>query len=321
MRAQSRTDYARSLPVLTPHARHTIEYVRTRKASSARASLVLTFDATERPRRRGSTANAGPHIGGTATSGSRTPTSQAPTSTTTRPRPYDSDLDLDHDDFRLRPPRSSRPTRRRDPRRHRSSGSRVVVPAGSGVRSLYREPHHDRAARPPGRRPSSSRGCSEPSDRLLLRVSDRHPPSLDPGQLADRPGRDSRGRSSGLEVLEGCRVYAPMYPQLTLHAITDTGRVTAADTLKAHTSGVAAAWTDYLAHYNDGRGVVVIGHSQGAALLIALLRFSGSTRPLSANSSSPRSSSAGTSPSRSARKSAAASRTSPLAGPSPRPAA
>ena len=44
-----------------------------------------------------------------------------------------------------------------------------------------------------------------------------------------------------------------------------------ADTLKAY-NGVVAAWNDYLQHYNDGRGVVVIGHSQGAALLIALLR-------------------------------------------------
>jgi pimeloyl-ACP methyl ester carboxylesterase len=68
-----------------------------------------------------------------------------------------------------------------------------------------------------------------------------------------------------------CRVYAPIYPQLTLHAIADTGGITAADTLKAY-DGVLTAWNDYLEHYNDGRGVVVIGHSQGAALLIDLLR-------------------------------------------------
>jgi hypothetical protein len=35
---------------------------------------------------------------------------------------------------------------------------------------------------------------------------------------------------------------------------------------------VLSAWDDYLAHDNDGRGVVVFGHSQGAAMLIALLR-------------------------------------------------
>ena len=30
---------------------------------------------------------------------------------------------------------------------------------------------------------------------------------------------------------------------------------------------VLAAWRDYLAHYNHGRGVVLIGHSQGAYVL------------------------------------------------------
>ena len=33
-----------------------------------------------------------------------------------------------------------------------------------------------------------------------------------------------------------------------------------------------AAWQDYLAHDNHGRGVIVIGHSQGASMLIGLLR-------------------------------------------------
>ena len=29
---------------------------------------------------------------------------------------------------------------------------------------------------------------------------------------------------------------------------------------------IRAAWHDYLAHYNDGRGVVLLGHSQGSYL-------------------------------------------------------
>ena len=35
---------------------------------------------------------------------------------------------------------------------------------------------------------------------------------------------------------------------------------------------VQAAWQDYLAHYNHGRGVVVIGHSQGSVMAEELLR-------------------------------------------------
>jgi hypothetical protein len=37
-------------------------------------------------------------------------------------------------------------------------------------------------------------------------------------------------------------------------------------------AGVLSAWHEYLAKYNHGRGVVLIGHSQGAGLLIHLMR-------------------------------------------------
>jgi hypothetical protein len=69
-----------------------------------------------------------------------------------------------------------------------------------------------------------------------------------------------------------CRVFAPMYPQLTESAIGGgTSAVTATAAIKAY-AGVLDAWHDYLAHDNHGRGVVVIGHSQGAFLLEALLQ-------------------------------------------------
>jgi Protein of unknown function (DUF3089) len=68
-----------------------------------------------------------------------------------------------------------------------------------------------------------------------------------------------------------CKVYAPMYRQLTVAAISGKAGVTGADVDIAY-RGVLNAWNYYLAHYNDGRGVAVIGHSQGAALLIKLLQ-------------------------------------------------
>jgi hypothetical protein len=67
-----------------------------------------------------------------------------------------------------------------------------------------------------------------------------------------------------------CRVYAPVYRQITLAALDHPARITLADALVAY-RGVAAAFRDYLLHYNDGRGVVLIGHSQGAAILIRLI--------------------------------------------------
>ncbi|MGZ6968494.1 MAG: DUF3089 domain-containing protein [Acidimicrobiia bacterium] len=66
-----------------------------------------------------------------------------------------------------------------------------------------------------------------------------------------------------------CQVYAPMYHQLTLRAIG--GGVTAGAAALAY-SDVRNAWRDYLAHDNHGRGVVLIGHSQGAGMLTQLVK-------------------------------------------------
>ncbi len=69
-----------------------------------------------------------------------------------------------------------------------------------------------------------------------------------------------------------CKVYAPMYPQLTRSEIANgVGKIPAEAAATAYL-GVVAAWKDYLAHDNHGRGVVLIGHSQGASLLIPLIR-------------------------------------------------
>jgi hypothetical protein len=68
-----------------------------------------------------------------------------------------------------------------------------------------------------------------------------------------------------------CRVYAPVYQQITLSALRHPARITRADALVAYDS-VRSAFRDYLAHYNDGRGIVFIGHSQGATILTRLLQ-------------------------------------------------
>jgi hypothetical protein len=74
-----------------------------------------------------------------------------------------------------------------------------------------------------------------------------------------------------------CRVFAPLYRQTT-NAMGYRGN----PQLAYH--DVLAAWRDYLAHYNHGRGVVLIGHSQGAQMLKELIKSeiddSGSVRSL-----------------------------------------
>ena len=64
-----------------------------------------------------------------------------------------------------------------------------------------------------------------------------------------------------------CRVWAPMYRQVTLAGLLNAG--SQADAV-AYDS-LLSAWQDYLAHDNHGRPVIFIGHSQGAAMLIRLL--------------------------------------------------
>ena len=70
-----------------------------------------------------------------------------------------------------------------------------------------------------------------------------------------------------------CRLYAPLYRQVTLTALRAAiaGRPMAADRALAY-NDVVDAWNYYLDHENNGRGVVLIGHSQGSGVLTQLIR-------------------------------------------------
>jgi hypothetical protein len=62
-----------------------------------------------------------------------------------------------------------------------------------------------------------------------------------------------------------CDVYAPMYRQYTFEApITDEVRDIAYNS-------ALGAWNDYLENYNDGRGVIIVGHSQGSSHMSRLM--------------------------------------------------
>jgi Protein of unknown function (DUF3089) len=66
-----------------------------------------------------------------------------------------------------------------------------------------------------------------------------------------------------------CRVFAPMYRQITLRGILGASIPPAAAQLAF--SDVVSAWKTYLRLYNHGRGVVLIGHSQGSFVLRSLI--------------------------------------------------
>ncbi|HET8677963.1 MAG TPA: DUF3089 domain-containing protein [Blastocatellia bacterium] len=70
-----------------------------------------------------------------------------------------------------------------------------------------------------------------------------------------------------------CRVFAPLYRQVTLTALRAAiaGRPMTADRALTY-NDVVDAWKHYLANDNQGRGVVLIGHSQGSGVLTQLIR-------------------------------------------------
>jgi hypothetical protein len=94
--------------------------------------------------------------------------------------------------------------------------------------------------------------------------------SSEPGPNADltiQPAQISVAQIQAARFSSVCQVWAPMYRQVTIGALF-TGGVAAINTAYA---SLLSDWQYYLQHDNDGRPIIFIGHSQGAAMLIRLL--------------------------------------------------
>lgn len=75
-----------------------------------------------------------------------------------------------------------------------------------------------------------------------------------------------------------CRVFAPQYRQATIgaYALPEFVRQLY---IQVAASDILAAFDHYLANYNQGRKIVLIGHSQGSEMLIKLLQARFETSP------------------------------------------
>lgn len=100
--------------------------------------------------------------------------------------------------------------------------------------------------------------------------------SLDNAANADWIAGPEEGRVVHQQLArfaEVCRVYAPKYRQISmLGASGRLPRETVAAAYRTAYGDVADAWEHYLANYNQGRGVILIGHSQGSRMLTGLIK-------------------------------------------------
>jgi hypothetical protein len=78
-----------------------------------------------------------------------------------------------------------------------------------------------------------------------------------------------------------CKVYAPMYRQVTLAGagLPGTSGSTGKPNPKLAVADVANALEDYLKHDNHGRGFVLIGHSQGSGVLRTVIARKVDSKP------------------------------------------
>lgn len=96
--------------------------------------------------------------------------------------------------------------------------------------------------------------------------------------LRAQPAEKATAMAQAAWFSTACRVWAPMYRQVTLAVVEKWAKAPgheAAGALAAVTTAyqsLRAGFEDYLQHYNQGRPIIFIGHSQGATMVIRLLQ-------------------------------------------------
>jgi hypothetical protein len=98
--------------------------------------------------------------------------------------------------------------------------------------------------------------------------------SEEPGPYSDlklTPEIADVARTQAGRLTSRCRLFAPIYRQLTDPGLSAVLAAHGTPNWNGPYADILAAWRWYDAHENNGRGVVLIGHSQGTILLQRLL--------------------------------------------------
>jgi hypothetical protein len=94
------------------------------------------------------------------------------------------------------------------------------------------------------------------------------------------PGEEQAVAQQFAAFASVCRPFAPIYRQVTIAGVEAVLRHEPLPVdFKLPYEDVRAAWRHYLAHDNGGRGVVLIGHSQGSRILARLIAHEIEGRP------------------------------------------
>jgi hypothetical protein len=95
------------------------------------------------------------------------------------------------------------------------------------------------------------------------------------------PGENGVVRSQLARFASKCRVYAPLYRQVTISGlqVAIANGVIDWDANVGY-GDVVDAWHYYLEHHNDGRGVILMGHSQGTGVLVNMIAAEIDGRPV-----------------------------------------
>ena len=184
------------------------------------------------------------------------------------------------------------------------SAAQAQVPAPAATPSAPRNDYAD------GRnwlcRPGRQDACATSLDSTVIAAdgrmtreafqADPHPPidcfyvyptvSTEPGGNSDMtitPAETYVVQQQFARFAARCRLFAPMYRQVTLSALRGamTGKPIPVDRALGY-GDVVDAWNQYLAHDNQGRGVVLIGHSQGSGVLTQLIKAEIDGKPVQA---------------------------------------
>jgi Protein of unknown function (DUF3089) len=108
--------------------------------------------------------------------------------------------------------------------------------------------------------------------------------SFDPGPNSDLvPGEGEEiftAYNQVARLTSTCRVYAPVYRQVTLSQLASGGGGFSGEAREVAYGDVVDAFKHYVANDSDGRGFVLLGHSQGAGMITRLIQDEIDDEPL-----------------------------------------